>query len=128
MSPSDTGPGLHVRRISLNAAPGDQRRFRFQLVLTQLNSDDRYVEGRVDLVLTGDNGGEEQSLAADEFLVDGESNTNFRFKYFQTLDGVIELPETFTPASLKLKVVPAGGRLDAIEEEFSWNSLISEGA
>lgn len=128
VSPSDTGPGLNVRRLKLVPVPGNGRRFRIELVLTQLNSDDRHVEGRVDLSLTGDNEGEEQSLVAEELLVDGESNMNFRFKYFQTLGGVIELPQEFVPARLQLKVVPAGGRLDAIEEDYSWNSLISEGA
>ncbi|MDX1609402.1 MAG: DUF6776 family protein [Halofilum sp. (in: g-proteobacteria)] len=128
VSPSETGPGLHVRRISVVPVPGTPRRFRYELVLTQLNGNDRYVKGRVDLGLTGRGAAGQANLAADEFVVEGESSTYFRFKYFQTLAGVIELPESFTPANLQLKVVPAGGRVDPIEENFSWKSLISEGA
>lgn len=128
VSPSDTGPGLHIRRFSVSAVPGTQRRFRYELVLTQLNGNDRYVKGRVDLSLAGNEGPDRKSLAAEEFLIDGESITDFRFKYFQTLAGVIELPEAFVPARMQLKVMPAGGRLDAIEENFAWNSLISGGA
>lgn len=128
VSPSDTGPGLHVRRLSLSAVPGTRRQFRYELVLTQLNGNDRYVEGRVDLSLAGNEGRDQRSLAAEEILVDGESSTDFRFKYFQTLTGVIEFPSTFDPSQLQLKVMPAGGRLDTIEENYGWDSLISEGA
>lgn len=128
VSPSDTGPGLHVRRLSISAVPGTERRFRYELVLTQLNGNDRYVKGRVDLSLTGTEGPDQRSLAAEEFLVDGESGMDFRFKFLQTLTGVIELPEAFSPARLQLKVMPAGGRLDAIEENFAWDTLISGGA
>lgn len=128
VSPSDTGPGLHVRRLSLSAIPGTERQFRYELVLTQLNGNDRYADGRVDLSLAGNEGPDTRSLAAEQFLVEEESSTNFRFKYFQTLTGVIELPRAFEPTRLELKVMPAGGRLDAIEEDFAWDSLVSGGA
>lgn len=128
VSPSDTGPSMDVRGMSLTPVAGNSRRFRYELVLTQVNGGDRYVKGRVDLSLSGRGLSGESSLAAEEFLVDGESATNFQFKYFQTLVGMIEIPEGFTPARVRLKVVPAGGRLEAIEEQFTWKSLISGGA
>lgn len=128
VSPSESGPVLDIRRFSVSAVPGTQRRFRYELVLTQLNGNDRHVNGRVDLSLVGSEGPDKRPLAAEEFLVDGESNTDFRFKYMQILTGVVELPETFAPERVQLKVMPAGGRLDAIEENFAWDSLISGGA
>lgn len=128
VSPSDTGPSLDVRGFSITPVAGTERRFRYELVLTQLNGGDTYVKGRVDLVLSGNDANGEASLAGGDFLVEGESATNFRFKYFQTLGGIIELPESFSPARLRLQVRPSGGRLDAVEEQFTWKSLISGGA
>jgi len=128
VSPSDTGPSLDVRGFSITPVAGTERRFRYELVLAQVNGGDRYVKGRVDLTLSGNGAGGEASLAGGDFLVEGESATNFRFKYLQTLGGIIELPETFSPARLQLKVLPSGGRLDAVEEQFTWKSLISGGA
>lgn len=128
VSPSDTGPSMDVRGLSLTPVAGTERRFRYELVLTQVNGGDRYVKGRVDLTLSGRGADGEVSLADGDFLVEGESATNFRFKYFQTLGGIIELPESFSPARLQLKVLPAGGRLDAVEEQFTWKSLIPGGA
>jgi len=128
VSPSDTGPSIDVRGLSLKPVPDSQRRFRYELVLTQSNGGDRYVKGRVDLSLSGNGPEGDVSLEGGDFLVDGESATNFRFKYFQTLGGIIELPESFSPTRVRLKVVPSGGRLDAVEEQFNWTSLISEGA
>jgi hypothetical protein len=127
VSPSDTEPSMNVRGFSVTPAAGSERRFRYELILTQVNGGDRYVKGRVDLTLSGSNASGEASLAGGDFLVEGESATNFRFKYFQTLGGIIELPESFSPARLRLKVLPSGGRLDAVEEQFTWKSLISGG-
>lgn len=128
VSPTDAEPAMNLSGISLVPVAGTARRFRYEVVLTQVNGGDRYVKGRVDLSLTGRDADGDSSLSASQFLVDGESATSFRFKYFQTLGGVIELPQTFTPARLQLKVVPAGGRLDVIEEQYNWKSLISGGA
>lgn len=128
VSPSDTGPSMDVQGLSLKPVPGSERRFRYELVLTQDNGGDRYAKGRVDLSLFGSGPEGDVSLGAGEFLVEGESATNFRFRYLQTLGGIIELPESFSPTRLRLKVVPAGGRLDAVEEQFNWKSLISGGA
>jgi len=128
VSPSDTGPSMDVRGMSLTPVAGTSRRFRYELVLSQVNGGDRYVKGRVDLTLSGRGANGDASLAGRDFLVEGESATNFRFKYFQTLGGIIELPEACSPARLRLKVVPAGGHLDAIEEQFNWKSLISGGS
>ena len=128
VSPSETEPGLHVRRLSVTLVPGSEDRFRYELVLTQLNGDDTYVGGRVDLTVMGQVDGQQKVVNFKDLAVEEATNTRFRFKYFQTLGGVIRLPAEFRPSRLRLKVVPEGNRVDAIEENYAWNSLISEGA
>ncbi|MFW5969979.1 MAG: DUF6776 family protein [Halofilum sp. (in: g-proteobacteria)] len=129
VSPSEMQAGLRIRRLSLAAVPGEERTYRYELVLTQLNSDDTYVEGRVDFELEGrqpDDG--RRTLKLDEVATgDGEADSRFRFRYFQTLRGRIRLPESFDPIRVQLRVEPSGGRVDPVEEDYPWSSLLSGG-
>lgn len=128
VSPSDMQPGLHVRRFSLADVPGETREFRYELVLTQLNSDDTYVAGRVDFVLEGRRPDGPATLEFGDLAVeDTDGRPAFRFKYFQTLRGRIRVPRAFEPVNIRLRVAPSGGRLEPVEQEYPWNSVLAGG-
>jgi hypothetical protein len=98
-------------------------------VLTQLNSDDTYVEGRVDFGIEGSRPDGRHTLKLDEVATgDGDVDSEFRFRYFQTLRGRIRLPASFDPIRIRLRVEPSGGRVDPVEEDYPWNSLLSGGS
>jgi hypothetical protein len=129
VSPSEMQPGIRIRRLSLAAVPGDTRSYRYELVLTQLNSDDTYVEGRVDFGIEGSRPDGRRTLALDEVATgDGDAEPEFRFRYFQTLRGRIRLPASFDPIRIRLRVEPSGGRVDPVEKDYPWNSLLSGGS
>lgn len=129
VSPSEMQPGIRIRRLSLAAVPGEERGYRYELVLTQLNSDDTYVEGRVDFEIEGSRPDGRHTLKLDEVATgDGEADPAFRFRYFQTLRGRIRLPASFDPIRIQLRVEPSGGRVDPVEEDYPWNSLLSGGS
>lgn len=129
VSPSEMQPGLHIRRLSLGEVPGETRTYRYELVLTQLNSDDTYVAGRVDLQIEGRMPDGRRTLALDEVATgDGDANPAFRFRYFQTLRGRIRLPASFDPLHVRLRVEPSGGRVDPVEKNFPWKSILSGGS
>lgn len=128
VSPSDMQPGLHVRRFSVAAVAGEPLDYRYELVLTQLHGNDTYASGRVDLILHGRREGEEVRLAADEVLGGEDPDTEFRFKYLQTLTGRIRVPSGVIPDRVELELVPEGERLESLEESYSWDSLLSGGS
>ena len=128
VSPSDMQPGLHVRRFSLAEVAGEDRHYRYELVLTQLHGNDTYASGRVDLALHGRKGRQEVRVAANELLAGDDASTEFRFKYLQTLTGRILIPAGIVPARLELTLDPEGDRLEPLEESYSWNSLLSGGS
>jgi len=127
VSPSDNKPGLHVRRFELTAVSGEPRVYDYELVLTQLNGNDKYTSGRVDLKLDGRNGRKRVRMGLDELTGDKSPQTRFKFKYLQTLTGRIHIPEGLQPARFELHVVPSGGRLDPLEKSYAWDSLLSGG-
>lgn len=129
VSPSEMQPGIRIRRLSLVGVPGDTRSYRYELVLTQLNSDDTYVAGRVDFSIEGDRPDGRATLKLDEVATgDGDADSEFRFRYFQTMRGRIRLPASFDPIRVRLRVEPSGGRVDPVEKDYPWNSLLSGGS
>jgi len=129
VSPAKTSPGLRVRRIRMDGMPGEGAAFRYEIVLTQLNGDDTYTNGRVNFRIKGRRGDSRASVGYEDITEDdGEIGHGFRFKYFQTLRGRIELPDAFDPLSLVLQVEPEGERLDPVEKTYPWNSLLAGGS
>ena len=51
----------------------------------------------------------------------------FGFKYFQNFEGVMMLPATFQPDSLRVKVKSRVGKIKAIDEQFVWSDLTAGG-
>lgn len=126
VSPSKMDPGLQVRRVSLRAATGLARTYRYEVVLSQLNGGERYAEGNVRLRVDGHQEGEPASFAMSELALEDEVETKFRFKYFQTITGRIQLPEMFEPRWIKVNVAPTNG-FDPLEESYAWGSVVPGG-
>ncbi len=126
VSPSKMDPGLQIRRVSLKPAAGLARTYRYELVLSQLNGGKRYAEGEVDLRLDGQQEGEPASFSFTDLTLEDTVETEFRFKYFQTLTGRVQLPEEFEPRWLKVNVRPTNG-FDPLEESHAWGSVVPGG-
>lgn len=126
VSPSKMDPGLQIRRVSLRAMTGLARTYRYELVLSQLNGGERYAEGNVALRVDGQQGGEPASFDLADLTLEDAVETEFRFKYFQTITGRIQLPEAFEPRWIKVSVAPTNG-FDPLEESYAWGSVVPGG-
>lgn len=126
VSPSKMDPGLQVRRVSLRPAAGLARTYRYELVLSQLNGGKRYAEGNVELRVDGQQEGEPASFGFTDLALEDTVETEFRFKYFQTLTGRVQLPEEFEPRWLKVDVRPTNG-FDSLDESYAWGSVVPGG-
>jgi hypothetical protein len=120
VSPGDVRPGLRIHRFELedDGVPG---RYHYDLVLTQLKHNNRTVSGVVDWKLAGLMLGEPGELALAGITRPSVKQLKFRFRYFQSLSGVITLPEGFEATKLTLTVTPAGkSRQGPVEQVFDW--------
>ena len=45
---------------------------------------------------------------------------SYRFKYFQNIEGDIELPEGFKPLRMSIEILPRGRERDKIEKSIPW--------
>ena len=97
--------------------------YRYDLVLIQSVRHDRRIAGRVDITLQGMAGGQTQVRRLSELMLSGEQNLVFSFKYFEEFGGEFRLPDGFRPTRAVVAVLPDGGAVPKIEDEFEWAKI-----
>lgn len=97
--------------------------FRYDLVLIQSVRHDRRIAGRVEITLQGVAGGQAQVRRLSELSVGGERNLLFSFKYFEEFGGEFRLPDGFRPTRAIVAVLPDGGSVPKVQDEFEWSKI-----
>jgi hypothetical protein len=120
MAPESVLQGVAVRQIELvDTAKPNQ--FRYRILIQQEASQHSDVEGSLQVVLIGLSSGIEQELllsAIDAELAGGPML--LRFKYFQAIEGFIDLPEEFAPDRFRMTLQVVQPRASEIEQQFPW--------
>jgi hypothetical protein len=121
-----TEQGRDVRVQTLFVEPDvGAGRYRFQLVLTRGLNNDKVSVGKVTLSVYGEDRGEVIELPYSHLNESGTADLDFRFKYFQRLEGRLTLPADFAPRRIRIQVQTAGDRPRRIERAFDWPSMTS---
>jgi len=121
VSPGEVRPGLHIQNFTLEKGPAAGE-YHYDLVLTQLKRNDRYVEGRVDWKILGTLENEPMALSLAEVTEPETDHLSFRFRYFQHLTGVLVLPEAFVAQEVALNIKPTGKyQPGPVEQTFGWS-------
>lgn len=113
--------GLSARGFILTAV-GSGNEYQYRFVLTKVPNDGRQIQGSITLVVHG----EEQGVVRDIEISkpngsDRDTGTDqFRFKYFQSINGRLHLPEGFTPSKVTIALNPKGKQKKPIVEAFDW--------
>jgi hypothetical protein len=120
MVPGDVPSGLRIHQLKLT--PGLQSDdYHYDLVLTQMKHHDRIVTGLVEWKIIGNNGGKTRELKLSDVTQPEVDHLDFRFRYFQHLTGIINLPEGFRARVVVLSVKPAGkDAIEPVEQRFEW--------
>lgn len=127
MAPDDIDTGLQVFRLDLDPTRDDNR-WRYNLVLSQIGDNNRFVSGHVNVELVGYLDGERKTLSLDEISDSRKkSDIEFRFRYFQSVDGDMTIPEGFRPDSIQVTAVADRGNQRS-ERVFRWQDKTGEEA
>ena len=122
MSPSDGGRGLRVQDLRLSKG-GDDRAYKVRLVLVQVLQHDRAVKGDVGFSLEGAQDGVAVSYSLEQLVpADEDSSWPFSFRYFQTFDRDLVLPDGFVPERINLEVRSRTKSISNIEQSFAWQT------
>ena len=124
VSPVDTASGLNVADFQVTSI-GEERAYRFKLVLTQMKSNTRVMQGYARIAFEGVQNGVQIEHTLDKVSGGALDKLMLRFKYFQNIEGEIVLPEGFLPSRVLVEVVPSGKDQTRLKKTFNWPDIIS---
>ncbi len=120
MAPADGGQGLRVQDLKVTKGK-DEGSYRVSLVLVQVLQHDRQVQGDVAFSLQGAQDGESVSYTLEQLVPeDQDSAWPFSFRYFQTFEREVILPDGFTPEKVNIEVRSHTKSVASIEQSFDW--------
>ena len=99
---------------------GHPKGYRYKIILTQVLKNDKVAYGRVNLSVEGMLHGVSTKLTISDLTEKSVKEINYRFTYFQSLEGDIKLPKDFQPLRLRLEVLPWGRHNDEILKSINW--------
>lgn len=117
--PEEGQQGLQIQNLRLQPGGNDSQRFHYEVVLTQALKNDSQIEGKLRFSIEGVLGSETKELPLAELSNGSVKEHSFKFRYFQKLDGTIQLPEGFVPLRVRVEATP-NGRKDRVERSFDW--------
>lgn len=118
VSPRDASRGLRLQRFSFE--PNGLRSYHYTVVLTQVLKNDSLARGRVKLFIEGLQGNELKMLDLASLSENSVKELDYRFKYFQNLEGDLVLPKGFKPMRATAQILPGGRQADMIEKTIDW--------
>jgi hypothetical protein len=121
VSPEEAAHGLRIQSLNITKN-AKVRSFHYKLVLTQVLKNDRLARGGVDVVLEGirEDDGQQETIKLRDVAVPKIRSLNFRFKYFQSFEGDMEMPEGFVPIRVSVTVNPSSRSLKSVQKVFDW--------
>jgi len=121
VSPRDASHGLHLQRFKIEPS-GKTRSFRYKVILTQVLKNDSTARGVIHINIEGTQKDQHVVLGLAQITEKNVKEVEYSFKYFQNVEGEIELPAGFTPQRVTISVIPRNQRQDAFDKTFDWPS------
>ncbi len=104
---------------------GAMNTYSYQFVVHQLANRYRSVNGSLSVEVVGVEDGDQRAIPLHALSMDVEPEIALGFRYYQAIDGVLLLPENFSPHTIRMRASGRhkGRRSQAItaEQAFSWN-------
>lgn len=119
LSPSEVNRGLSVGSLSLKSLPSGD--LKYKVVLQQAAVKHTLLRGKLKISISGLKDGS----AVTHPIGDLDDNVTggtieFGFRYFQVFEGVIKLPEGFSPVGIDVSAVTRGKKSQKTSRRFDW--------
>lgn len=119
MSSGSGKQGLRIHDLRLDRL-GSENLFRFRFTVSNVRKDTGVTSGRIWVTLEGNQDGKVSTLPLEAVTADKVGSLKMRFRYFQKVDGQIELPQGFQPTAVSIEVRPGSGRQKPVTQRFDW--------
>jgi Tfp pilus assembly protein PilO len=120
MAPEAITQGLSLRKLEL-VATDEPDRFVFRLVAQQEALKHPLLKGTLSIELFGQWDGDEISYPLAKLSDDFEESTvALRFRYFQAVEGELQIPPGFEPRGFKVVAKASSPHKAELREEYPW--------
>ncbi|HEY7776835.1 MAG TPA: DUF6776 family protein [Kineobactrum sp.] len=120
MAPGEIAQGLSLRPIELVRLE-EPNRFGFRIVAQQEARKHRPLEGELYAEVQGELNGERRSFPLGELSNDLEGTIlPLRFRYFQSIEGQLTLPDGFEPQWVSVVASMSSPRKAEAKEQYPW--------
>jgi hypothetical protein len=119
MSPDEVAPGLSLRGLELTEA-GQPRQYNYRIVVQQEARKHDQVQGSLIVRLKGVQDGRSVELGLEQLSEDFDGGPILQFRYFQSIEGRLTLPEGFDPGAVVVQVRTRKPAEIEIREEYPW--------
>lgn len=120
MSPGEIAQGLSLRPLEL-VALDEPGHFAFRIVAQQEARKHNLLKGELSAEVVGVRDGEQVSYPMADLSDDVDGlDVPLRFRYFQSVEGELELPEGFEPKTVNLVARASSPRKAEVRAQFPW--------
>jgi len=124
VSPEDGVGGLRIQRLDVLAGNAN-RHYKLRVVLMQSMRQDATVSGSLIVELEGARGKEPAHITLAEAggQVRDSGDVPFSFRYFQSIEREVTLPDGFEPSAINVEV--RSSRQPPLRQSFPWQVITS---
>lgn len=125
VSPSDGVAGLRIQNVEIVPDESGQE-LLLRLLLVQAIVHNERVSGTVRVRVSGSRDNEHAEFGLDELGAEGQPyEIPYGFRYFQSIEQGLVLPEGFEPSELEIEIRPREPRGDTVTQSFAWAAVSS---
>ena len=129
MAPEDVSKGVRIAGLDLISGT-HPRHFRIRLVVSQVARSNPFLKGTLAVSVIGKNNDKTESVPIQKLAGLTERTIALGFRYFQSLPENrdfldFELPEDFTPESIKVVVRIRSGAVQNLEKIYQWDEELA---
>ena len=121
---AEVNSGPKVKGIQFKTLVGDGR-YRYRLVLTYIDKDDRVAEGNLNIGFRGELEGQRKALSFTDVKESGPDSLEFKFKHFRLFEGTIKMPQGFVPHQIQVAVRNKRSSRGSFSETYDWTSVLN---
>ncbi len=113
---------LRVQNFKLE--PGlEEGQYIYRFSVSQVINSGTVAKGVIELNVEGLQNGRSTRLSLAQVSEEKLDKIKMRFRFFQNVEGKLQLPKDFEPASIEIDVKPSGGKLEPVKESFNWSPI-----
>jgi hypothetical protein len=112
--------GLRVQNFRLE--PGlETGQFIYKFSVSQVINSGILAKGKIDISVEGLLDGRSKQLSLKQLSEEKQASIKMRFRYFQNIEGKLQIPDGFEPASIHIDVKPSVKKLAPVTETYNWS-------